>query len=524
MVANPPFTIVALGPFGPVPPAGPARLVPASLSSMDDAVAAMDIRLTIPVPRELCPKGAVEFRPVALRDFRPTGVVRRIPWLSRMAEALAFATDFAASGAGLDDARFRERWPDLVPPDFPEASPAPEMENVRQPYKAVDDILSMVAMPNGAAEPAPDSHRLQSHLEQHLGALLAHILADASFRACESIWRGVETIIRHGPVRNGDTVKLELMTVTPESFPDALAHLAVHLAEDPPNLMLIDLPFDHTPASLARLEKAAEFAENLLVPTALWISARFFQVESWHELSRLPYLSHYLEDAAYAPWRKLREHPGAPWLAVLCNRFLARLPYGEALATGTVPFQEERPLWISPVWALGTLVAESVVAYGWPSRFTDYVNIALEDLPVLDVGGGEISATEFLLSMDRLRQFTEAGIIPLTPIGRADSAGVPRETTLAGASLKGQLFLSRVIGFLFRLRESVGRSLQEDPSASVAAALQSLFDQTGHNPPADLAVRAAAAGPGERVPLWISFTPPPSVLPADEPIELTFLW
>jgi hypothetical protein len=166
-----------------------------------------------------------------------------------------------------------------------------------------------------------------------------------------------------------------------------------------------------------------------------------------------------------------------------------------------------------------------VARYGWPSRFTDYVNIALEDLAVIDVGGGELSATEFLLSMDRLRQFNEAGLVPLTPIGRADSAGVPRETTLAGAPLKGQLFLSRVVGFLLKLRESVGRETGEaEPEVLVASALRQMFDQTGHNPPEDLTVRAAAASPGERVPLWISFTPPPSVLPSKEPVELTFMW
>ena len=67
------------------------------------------------------------------------------------------------------------------------------------------------------------------------------------------------------------------------------------------------------------------------------------------------------------------------------NRFLTREPYGDESPPRTAFFREPAPLWISPVWALGTLIAKSVSAYGWPSRFTDYRRIALEDLAVHSV-------------------------------------------------------------------------------------------------------------------------------------------
>lgn len=527
MLQAPPFTILAIGEFGPVQ--SPARLVPVDLAGLDDAVAAAGVCLNVPLPRDVCPAGAAEFRPIALRDFRPAGLVRRVPCLVRLGEGLAFLSEAIAGRIAPSTvaAEFRQRWPELPLDDRtpPAAAPAvPPAE--RQRYNAIDDILSMVATP-ASPGPAAGIGPAQWHaaLEQRLIRAQAAIFADPAFRACEAVWRGVETVVRFGPVRDANAIRMYLASATADSLGDALDGLSGLLAEEPPNLILIDVPFDASPASQDRLERVAAFAESLLAPAAVWVTARFFGLSDWSGLGRLPYLDHFLEDAAYARWRGFRGEPAAAWLAVLCNRFLGRPRHGEDEPPGTPSFREPDPLWVSPVWALGTLVAQSVARYGWPSRFTDYVNIALEDLAVIDVGGGELSATESLLSMDRLRQFNEAGFVPLTPIGRADSAGVPRETTLAGAPLKAQLFLSRVVGFLLKLRESVGRETGEaEPEALVADALRRMFDQTGHNPPEDLAVRAAASSPGERVPLWISFTPPPSVLHSKQPVELTFMW
>ena len=527
MVQAPPFAILAIGEFGPVQ--SPVRLVPVSLAGLDDAVAAAGVCLNVPLPRDVCPSGAAEFRPIALRDFRPAGLIRRIPSLGRFGEGLAFLSE-AISGRiepSAVAAEFRQRWPDLplevgAPPVAPPAAPPAE----RQRYDAIDEILSMVATP-ATPSPAAGSGPSQWHaaLEQQLIHAQEAIFSDPAFRACEAVWRGVETVVRCGPVRDANTIRMNLAAATAENLGEVLDELSGALAEEPPNLVLIDLPFDASSASQDRLERVAAFAESLLAPAAVWVTPRFFGLSDWGGLGRLSYLDHFLEDAAYARWRGFRGEPAAAWLAVLCNRFLGRPRHGEDEPPGTPTFRESAPLWVSPVWALGTLVAQSVARYGWPSRFTDYVNIALEDLAVIDVGGGELSATEFLPSMDRLRQFNEAGFVPLTPIGRADSAGVPRETTLAGAPLKGQLFLSRVVGFLLKLRETAGRETgQAGPEALVASALRQMFDQTGHNPPADLVVRAAAASPGERVPLWISFTPPPSVLHSKQPVELTFMW
>ena len=207
------------------------------------------------------------------------------------------------------------------------------------------------------------------------------------------------------------------------------------------------------------------------------------------------------------------------------NRFLTREPYGDESPPRTAFFREPAPLWISPVWALGTLIAKSVSAYGWPSRFTDYRRIALEDLAVHSVEDEGAMSTETLFSEDRILQFTEAGILPLAGILRKDRAILPKEALLSGGSLKFQLFMNRVFGFLFSLRADMGAAV--DPAhleAQLTDALSDLFRRTGHEPPEDLSITAGPADTEDALRLSIAFTPPASVLPALERLAFSFLW
>ena len=257
----------------------------------------------------------------------------------------------------------------------------------------------------------------------------------------------------------------------------------------------MDHAFDNTPPSVDLLEKVMDAASTLLAPAVVWLGPRFFRIQDWSKLSTLGYLNHYLEDAAYAKWRKLKENPGSDWLAMTVNRFLVRDPYGETNPPRTANFEEQTPLWISPVWGLGTLVAKSVAAWGWPTRFTDYRHISLDDLAVLAVKDGGAVSTETVFSEDRILQFTEAGIIPLAGILRKDSAIMPKEALLSGGSLKFQLFFNRIVSFFFGLRERMGaEGAETDLGQTLEAAFSELFDRTGQQVQIEAAVVDGAAG------------------------------
>ncbi|MEA1935994.1 MAG: type VI secretion system contractile sheath large subunit, partial [Thermodesulfobacteriota bacterium] len=320
-------------------------------------------------------------------------------------------------------------------------------------------------------------------------------------------------------------IRLKIMPVSPENLESVLEKIIDELVTDLPNLVLIDLPFDSSPKSTNLLKKVAVFADTMLVPTLCWIDARFFHLDNWNDLKKVSYLKHYLEDAAYAKWRKLKELPGADWLSFSCNRFLTRFPYGPDNNPGTVFFQEKELLWISPIWALGTLTAQSIAAFGWPCRFTDYTSINLKDLAVVDSGDERPMSTEMSLSEDRLMEFIEIGITPLQGVEGKDIAFTPRETTLAGGSLKYQFFISRILTFLWWYRDNMDEELMRgDLGTNIKNVLELFWRRTGHAPPEDMEFTAEVSAEDKPVPIRISMTPPPSILPGGRKLEMTFLW
>jgi hypothetical protein len=475
-----PYTILALAPLGG------SGSVAVDLASLDEAVDELAGTISIPLPKELCPAGAVAFKPSRMGDFRPQGLVRKIPYLKDLMDAARFVEEAGAAQIPEREAaeRMEARWPDL-PLDY---SVAPEVPKAIRQRGQVEDILSMVAMPGEASQEGPAGkkaeRRWKTRIETLLSGLLEKIFADESFRRMEAAWAGVEILVKQGPVRAGEGVIVRLASVHDEDLYDRLGELAGQLVDDPPNLILLDHAFDNTPLSIGLLEKVVDFAGSLLVPTAAWLGPSFFFLKSWNEVKKLPYLKHHLENATFSKWRRLREQAGSEWVAMTANRFLVRGPYDGDNPPRPVPFREETPLWISPVWALGTLIAQSVATFGWPTRFTDYSNLSLRDLAVQESEKGQGVATETTLSEDRILQTLEIGITSLVGSVGKDTAFMPKERTLSGGSLKFQLFFNRLVGFLFKLKEESGVVWSMgDVGSKLGSAIQELFRSTGHASP-----------------------------------------
>jgi len=514
-----PYSILAVAPFRPGT-GSPAPPVSVHLDGLDAAVAAVRPEFRCPVPKGLLPSTWLTFRPTRLKDFKPDGLVQAVPELRAFQDAGAFIDESLARALSPEiiRAEIRSRWPELdLDLTISEAPPR---------VQAVDDLLAMVALPSETPVEGPGGPKgWRAQIRERLAGLVATIFADPTFRQAEAAWRGLEVLLRQGPVKEGGTIEVRLVSAVREELPATLERLSLELLEAPPNLVVFDHAFDSTPPDLELLARVAALGETLLAPCAAWAGPRFLQLGDWAELGRLSLLAHALEDPVFAKWRHLREEPASHWLALACNRFLARAPYGKNNPARSVAIQEAAPLWISPVWALATLVAQSRQRSGWPSRFNAYPEIALADLAVGDFGAGTATATEALLGEERVRQFAQIGLTPLVGLPGRDIAFIPREATAAGTSLRFQLFFNQLTGFLLRLKDFPGAGFAEGPlEENLKRALEALFRATGHRPPDDLEIRQAAAGTGEAVPLYISFTPPRTILPAQEKLEFTFSW
>ena len=329
---------------------------------------------------------------------------------------------------------------------------------------------------------------------------------------------------KQGMIKEGEGFGLTLACLNEAALPSVFDQLIPLAADNPPHLILVDAPFSNTPRSMELMEKTAELADNLLTPTVCWIDCAFFGLGSWKDLGKINYIKHYLEEAAYAKWRKLREHPGSNWLTLTLNRSLERLPYGPKNPSKGVVFEESEPMWLPPVYALGALTAQSINTYGWPSRFTDYAHVALKEMTVADLPNHEPVTTETTLSDDRIFEFVEAGFTPLLGPLRKDTAFIPKEATVAGGSLKYQMFTSRVLTFLFWCRDNLAEAIGSDnTAANLEQAFRLFWENTGHPAPQDLSI-TMREDPGADAVLDVSLTPPPSLLPGSQRLDFSFRW
>ena len=520
-----PYTILALAPFAPVPAQGyKPRLTAADIYTLDEALAQIGPRLWIELPREVCPGGGLDVAVTSLAGFKPANVVKNTPYLAALAACEAYLAQARAANTPPEEARraVKAQWPGL-PLDLSLSSAQPA--SAPADSGAIDDILAMVATeasaPHAASGGGGGPSAWQAQAATLLSRAVAAVFADDTFRTCEAAWRGAECLARKAGVKEGGRVTLTLCPVSPETLEEALGALAAQLIQDTPHLTLIDHGFDNSPASVELLERVLAFSDTLLAPTVAALSMDFFRVGTWRELSRLGYLKTALADAQYAKFRKLAQAPGASQTLLTLNAFLGRAPYAPTSPGHAWDFVELRPLWINPVWAVGTLAAKSVVQYGWPTRLTDYRSVFIEELAVFDSGEGT-SATQGLFDENRIADLLEAGLSPVVGGRGKDVAMLPRQASLDGGSFVFQLFFGRLVSHLLAAREQAPQDAAQDPARAVTASLLALFNNTDQIPPADLTVTSGEEKDG-RIPLTIAFTPPRQVM-GGERLTFTFGW
>lgn len=526
-IPNIPFTICVLAPLCPSGEAE-SRIDPVTIDlySLDDTMEKLSPSLYIPVSRELCPSGGLTLRFSRMKDFKPEGIVRNNEYLKSIdgiSRYIAEALNLGESSINIAG-KIKTDWPQaaLVIDVNDTETPSPKNQGKSQ----VDDILSMVAAPATSRTSSPAGpRRWKARCDEIISSILETIFNNVDFKTCEAAWRGVEILLRQGTIKEGTGLSLRIIPVSPDGLEQILERLADDCASDPPNLFLIDVPFDNTPRSTGVMEKIISVADTLMAPTACWITPGFFHLGTWQELRRIPYIKNHFDNAAYAKWRKLGNMPGAEWVAVTCNRFLARAPYGQNDSPSKWPFKETEPLWISPVWALATLICRSINEFGWPTRFTDYTAVALTDLGLADAGNDVPTCTEMILPEDRIAEFVSAGIIPLQSARGTERAFIPKENTLGDASFKYQLFIDRILAFLWWCRNNLDAEIRQGSiEANLTTAFDLFWQKTGQPTPDDLTVTAGTAEDDDLIPITIRMTAPRSILPDGPMLELTYHW
>ncbi len=498
---------------------------------IEEAMTAVAPSVDVLLPREYCPSGRIVLQPENLDDFLPERIVKKIPYLEALCNALGLVRRAGRDGTDAD--QMREKVTALLPGlelDFSvleESAPASKTPPSTAAGSAIDDLFSLVDVQGSDDRPGDVSRHdafrgLRVQLEATLRQVMQRLLRSPEFRKIESSWRGAALML-HGSAVQEQPHKVVFTLVTSED--DALSGLLQELRELPaeklPNMLLLDTMLQNTPSGLDLLEQVLETADMLMIPVALYAGPDFFGLDEWKEISRLSYLPNYLEDAYFARWRRLRDHPGGTWTAVLLNRLPARKLFDgdDGAVCGTAFHEKEQP-WITPVWALGALTAKCVRSTAWPLHLDRMQRFFLESMTLRD---DEAVPVEMLFSEERIEQFTRAGFTPLASPLRSDTVFLPGMVSIKGKSLEFNLFFSMLLGFLFRLKECIEAGECKGGAGDIADALKDFLVRGGDEPPDDLEVSFGSRDDRGAPVLSVGFTPPGSLLAADK-VDFTLGW
>jgi hypothetical protein len=517
-----PFKILALAPLlGPDYPVWDKAPLDVDPNDPDGVIAEFAPTCSVAVPSDLHPDKHIELKFTKLKDFHPDNMVQNSPVLQNLWEARDWIEAAGKNNLSADQINTRlAQWPNL-PPIRIETTPQKPQSPSRD---SLDKILDIVALPDAHSGLPSGTQAAARQIDTIIQKILKYIFLDVNFRRLEASWRGLHLLLRQVNVGDND-IRIEIAPVSHNSLNDTLVALSVEMIDALPSLILVDLAFDSSPRNLELLEKIAQFSETLLVPAITWIRPEFFHIDSWQDIRSLAFLPHYLEEAPFARWQSLKKRPSARWLTVVCNRISARFPYGKDNLPRRIPFEEKHPAWISPVWGMGALISRSVIVMGWPTRFTDWQTIRLENLPLNTEDPKKPLPVEANLDRDRIDQFIRSGIILFAAVQGKDIAFVPDETTAAGISLGYQLFVTRITQLLLWCRDHFEKGINgADLEAELRQAFKLFWETSGYSGPESLEILAGKPDPQGRIPVQIALKPARQILASRDKVALDFLW
>lgn len=515
-----PFKVLALGPFVlPGKEKGFQKPIQVDPDHLDQVLEKLELALSISLPPDLCQWDHLSLNLRKMKDFHPDHLIENHSPLKNLREARRFVEESKPRGLGEEEIYQRLRqWPGLpIEVRFQPSGPWEEVSG------SVDRLLKMVTMPGESPASPPESQPLATQIHVLLQQILRQIFSDPDFRGLESTYQGLQFLMRQA--RGEKEIFFEIVPASFDSLEETLDDLTVSLIDELPSLILIDLPFDSSPRCTELLEKVALFSEALLVPTLCWITPRFFLIDHWEEMGKLPFLPHHMDEPAFAKWRRFKSSQPAKWIGLICNRFLIRYPYGSDNRPRSVHFDEPHYLWISPVWAAGGLILQSLLQTGWPTRFTEWQSVRLGDLPIHLIEGNRGIPTETNFSDERIDQLIRIGVIPLLSPLNKDFVIVPRETTAGGTSLNDQLFLSRITQFLFWCKDHISTGL--DPSLleeHLKKAFSLFWVGSGNLLPKGLEISATRLQPDQPTRVKIMIDPSRQMLASGKRVELDLNW
>ncbi|MBR2112433.1 MAG: type VI secretion system contractile sheath large subunit [Helicobacter sp.] len=301
-----------------------------------------------------------------------------------------------------------------------------------------------------------------AHIDELISMQMDEILHNEQFQQLESTWRGLYFLVERTNFQ--ENIKINLLDITQqealedfESSPDitnTTLYKHIYSAEygqfggEPVGAIIGDYALSASTPDMNFLSKMSSIAAMSHAPFLTSMSAKFFGLDTYAELSQIQDLNSLLEGPQYTKWRTFRENEDSKYAGLLVTRFLTRSPYDpQENPIKSFNYKENvhqshnHLLWGNTVYAFATRLTDSFAQYRWCGNIIGpRAGGTVSDLPIYVYESfGTIQSkipTEVLITDRREYELSESGFIAFTL--RRDSNNATFFS--ANAALKPKIF------------------------------------------------------------------------------------
>jgi type VI secretion system protein ImpC len=432
------------------------------VDNLDDIVARMKLELTLSLDGE---EAVVSVPIAAMDDFHPDQIVENV-------ELFASLRDLRrnlGSKAGFDRAaKTVLSWSgeaELPPPPRRAAGAAIATDRKLSDFARLTGRAGTAEVADASVDalmrrlvgpfvlPARDARQdqLTARVDEALSATMRRILHHPDFQAAESLWRGVEFLVRR--IETGAAMEIVLYDVSAEEL---AADIAATDQLDATGLygMLVEQPaLDAHQGPLSALIGLYGFE---LMPPHADLLGRIAQLAG---AAGAPFITGIGPDALRTPlheqhpliqesWTALRELPAAAYLGLAAPRFLLRMPYGKKSdPIDAFAFEEftrqgglSGMLWGHPAVIPALLLAETFARQGMKMKLGTTMNVGdMAYYVYTDPDGDKIAlpCTERLYTEKQAVAVANYGVMPLLSLRGRPELRLGGFVSLGGKPIAG---------------------------------------------------------------------------------------
>jgi type VI secretion system protein ImpC len=438
-----------------------SKPIKVDVDNLDDVIARMSLKLSLPMDEE---GGAIEVTIGSIDDFHPDQLADS---LDLFGELRTLRRNLGNRGSFDRAAKDVLSWGGEEPlPPPPRRARGADVSHAR-----LSDFARLIGRPAAPSaeeasadalmrrligpfiQPARDSRQdaLIARVDEALSVAMRRVLHHPDFQTAESLWRGVEFLVRR--IETGAKMEIVLYDVSAEELAadlaatDALEETGLYgmLVEQPAldahqgplSVVIGSYGFELSPPHADLLGRVAQIAAAARAPFITGIAPDPLKLP-FHE-------QHPLIKDAFAALQAL---PAAAYLGLATPRFLMRMPYGRKTdPIDAFAFEEFTRqgglggmLWGHPALVPGLLLAETFAQQGAKMKLGSVMGVG--DIPyyVVTENDGEqiaLPCTERLYTERQAVQVSQYKVMPLLSIRGRPEVRLGAFSSQAGSPLAG---------------------------------------------------------------------------------------